>query len=314
MSIPAVQPRFLYSGAYVGQWFVTGMRLDRQSGNTDFSSAAKSSLKCRLAVSNSGDNATALVELSEADLFVEPTWTSCDVHCLFLVPSSVTEGLENVEQVIFAEFLITPVDGFEQRITTEIILYPAIVEIPIAPPGVGGSGVLVPEAVTADQLGLGDWFWAFSDGGGGDPRPRSMSYAEFITLVQLNSATEQLLSSEIDSSGVIGQPVYQKANGSVDLAIGSDLTLSSVVGVLVADVSAGFGASYKERGTITRSDWTPVTGAVGLTTGSEYFLSTVNPGQMLANPPPAGGGILIKVGYAKTANTLAVQIGQKIRR
>lgn len=105
----------------------------------------------------------------------------------------------------------------------------------------------------------------------------------------------------------IGMPVAVKlspagverasaANGSkpcVGLA-----SLGSIVGV---------SEDVQFAGTITKANWTAITGSASLSPNSDYYLSAT-PGMLTNSPPSTTGQVVQQVGRAITANTLLIEI------
>ena len=78
--------------------------------------------------------------------------------------------------------------------------------------------------------------------------------------------------AESDATIAIGQPLYMKLNGHVDLALANDATKNRVIGLASIAASPTFIASYISDGKITLADWTAIAGSTNLTPGGNYYL------------------------------------------
>lgn len=117
--------------------------------------------------------------------------------------------------------------------------------------------------------------------------------------------TMDFLTAEADSNVIVGQPVYVKINGHIDLA--QAISAPQVVGVTISDKAAATAANYITEGQITRTDWTPITGTVTLSAGVTYFLDTAA-GRLTTAAPTAVGQYVVRVGRAVSTTTLDVEI------
>lgn len=152
-------------------------------------------------------------------------------------------------------------------------------------------------------------------------------------LVIVNGIIQQLQSgdtldapvSEVDvvskqndnaSAITIGQPVYVKSNGNVDLARANALGTSNVLG-LVRDSSIASSAVglIQTDGvlTATTAEWDAVTGETGgLTAGSVYYLSASTAGRLTTTAPTSSGQLVVRVGVALSNTELEISIDQPI--
>lgn len=106
--------------------------------------------------------------------------------------------------------------------------------------------------------------------------------------------------------GIRGRPVYlSKANGQLYPASAAGYQTAFVLGLLDADVQAGFPANA-QRGPFTLPDWTALTGTPSLLVGQLYFLAT--DGSLTAILPARPQAVaLTRVGQAVSSTTLDVQ-------
>jgi len=121
-----------------------------------------------------------------------------------------------------------------------------------------------------------------------------------------------------DNAGtiVIGQAVYTKNNGNVDLAQADAAGTVEVLG-LVRDTSIATGTSgeIQTDGTLTATtgEWDNVTGETGgLTPGAVYYLDPNTPGSLTQTAPTTTGDFVIRVGKAIATTTMAISISQPI--
>lgn len=103
----------------------------------------------------------------------------------------------------------------------------------------------------------------------------------------------------------IGQVVYVKANGHVDLARANAAGTSRVFGV-VQDASIANAAS----GTIKHDG--VVTGLSGLTAGTTYYLDPSTAGAITSTAPSTVGQYVTEVGTALSATELSLDIKSPI--
>ena len=121
-----------------------------------------------------------------------------------------------------------------------------------------------------------------------------------------------------DNAGAIsiGQPVYVKSNGNVDLAQASTSSTVEVLG-LVRDVSiaaAGTGEIQTDGVlTATTAQWDSVTGeSGGLTTGNIYYLDPSTAGNLTAIAPTTNGQFVVRVGKALSTTEMEISISAPI--
>lgn len=110
-----------------------------------------------------------------------------------------------------------------------------------------------------------------------------------------------------------GQVVAIHASGvGVDLASQTAAGYPAV-GLAAAAVTAAVSGSYQTDGPLALADWSGSldTAAATLTPKSLYFVSATS-GKLTATPPTATGRYSQAVGYAVTATTLEIEIGQPL--
>jgi hypothetical protein len=109
-----------------------------------------------------------------------------------------------------------------------------------------------------------------------------------------------------DNAGtiVIGQPVYTKANGNVDLAKADDANTAEIAGLVSdATIATSQDGNIQVTGivTATTAEWDAVAGTTGgLTPGAFYYISAVTAGELTETPPT----IVSQVGYALSSTEL----------
>jgi hypothetical protein len=121
----------------------------------------------------------------------------------------------------------------------------------------------------------------------------------------------EAFNAEADSTMLAGTPVYVKSNGHIDAAKADALPAASAIGLLYADVSAGHTGYYLTDGRITRTNWTPITGASLLTPGDRYFVSVTTAGCLGTVVPTTGYSV--RVACATSTQTLDIEVEELIR-
>lgn len=124
--------------------------------------------------------------------------------------------------------------------------------------------------------------------------------------------TTKLVTNDNASPIVIGEPVYSSAADHVDLADGTNVNKSEVVG-LVSDVSiaAGVTGNIQTGGILsaTTGQWDAITGGSGgLTVGSVYYLDVATPGHLTLTPPVTLTDWLVRIGRALSTTELEIGI------
>jgi hypothetical protein len=115
---------------------------------------------------------------------------------------------------------------------------------------------------------------------------------------------------------VIGQPVYTKSNGNVDLAQADAGATVEVLG-LVRDSSIAAAASgaIQTDGVLsaTTGQWDTVTGETGgLTAGAVYYLDPSTPGTLTQTAPTTVGQFVVRVGRAISTTEMEISVSQPI--
>lgn len=114
---------------------------------------------------------------------------------------------------------------------------------------------------------------------------------------------------ETDDDVVIGQPMYLTSPaGHLALAQADGIPQARVFGLATEDQSATVSCKVKTIGKVTRSDWTPVTGAVSLVPGDVYYLDASTPGRLTTTAPQTPGEYVTRVGIAATLTTMDIHI------
>lgn len=108
-----------------------------------------------------------------------------------------------------------------------------------------------------------------------------------------------------------GQPVYTDLiDGKVYLATATIPAKARVAGI--ANVAAAIGVAVAlQIIELTLTDWTPVTGAVSLLPGQNYFLGTTA-GTLTTTAPTGVGQSLTVIGMAMEPQTLVIRINPPI--
>lgn len=144
-----------------------------------------------------------------------------------------------------------------------------------------------------DALALSDYVHVYllgmGGGGGGDPD------------LSKHSAT-------FDSTMVPGQPVYVSGSNSVDKAKADNITTAEAVGLVLTGATAGNTGIWIAEGSVTKLDWTTVTGTALLTPGSTYYLSETDAGQLSDTSPTTRGNYVVRVGKALSTTKMDIEI------
>lgn len=129
------------------------------------------------------------------------------------------------------------------------------------------------------------------------------------------SGTAPSFTGENKTGGTLaaGQVVAIHSTGvGVDLASALG-TGYPAVGLATASVAASVGGSYQTDGPLTLTDWSGAldSGATTLTPKTLYFVASQN-GLLSGSPPTQVGRLVQVVGYAVSATTLEIEIGQPV--
>lgn len=101
---------------------------------------------------------------------------------------------------------------------------------------------------------------------------------------------------------LVGQPFYIAPTGLAYPAQATDFP--DALGFVTGDSQ---GITY---GSVTRTDWTPITGVSALIPGAVYFLS--NSTGMISTSPPASGHV-VELGHAISETEFEVKINPPVR-
>ena len=116
-------------------------------------------------------------------------------------------------------------------------------------------------------------------------------------------------SAIFDSNAEAGQPVYVVSDTNVDLA--DNTTNYRVIGLTLEPVLSGNSGQYITEGTITRTDWTVVTGTTLLTPGAVYYLDSTA-GKLTSTPTTTEGEHVVAVARAASNTELDIEIAEPI--
>lgn len=113
-----------------------------------------------------------------------------------------------------------------------------------------------------------------------------------------------------DSAMVIGQPIYLKSTGHVDLAASTEFALANAIGICTSAANVDEDVQYTTDGVVNATDWSLVAFSPTLVTGQTYYLSGL-PGQITTVIPTEG--FILKVGTALTEFDLDVEFSSLIQ-
>ena len=137
-------------------------------------------------------------------------------------------------------------------------------------------------------------------------------------VLDASVAEVDVVSKQNDNVGsiAIGQPVYTKSNGNVDLAQADAGATVEVLG-LVRDASIAAAASGEIQTdgvlTGTTGEWDNVTGETGgLTPGAVYYLDPDTPGNLTQTAPTTTGDFVVRVGRAISTTAMEISVSQPI--
>lgn len=118
--------------------------------------------------------------------------------------------------------------------------------------------------------------------------------------------------AEADSQIKIGNLIYLKSDGHMDLAKADNSSTAQAVGVAIEDANAAEACSYITEGQVERGDWTTIADVVSLTPGVSYFSSAATAGKITATAPTIVGQYVVRVGRAISATKLDIEIESPI--
>jgi hypothetical protein len=138
--------------------------------------------------------------------------------------------------------------------------------------------------------------------GANNPLQDKINPADYTTPT---SGDNSFLNVTCDSSVAVGDAV--RISGGTYVKAQANNTANSKV--------IGFVAS-KSSSTICNVVTTGPSGSIfsGLSEDTNYFLSATTAGALTTSPPTGSGEIVIHLGRAVSNNTMAIQIGEQIRR
>lgn len=137
----------------------------------------------------------------------------------------------------------------------------------------------------------------------------------------LNATVSEVdvVSKTNDNAGsiTVGQPVYVKSNGNVDLGRANAQGTTQILG-LVADASISASASgiIQTDGILAAStgDWDAVTGETGgLTPGAVYYLDAATAGKLTQTAPTTTGQFVVKCGLAISTTEMDIDTTAPIK-
>lgn len=112
----------------------------------------------------------------------------------------------------------------------------------------------------------------------------------------------------IDSNCLVGQALYLKQSGHIDLASASNNFSSFVVGIAVEDKLAGNSVKYATEGIVEKADWSYVADGPTLQPGAVYYLSPQFPGNLTATAPTVPGQNVCAIGQALSTTQLSIEV------
>lgn len=105
---------------------------------------------------------------------------------------------------------------------------------------------------------------------------------------------------------IAGQPIYVTPVGTMEQA---GTSIGPSIGVVITNADAGAMSAYIPEGSVSRGDWSPITGFNDLIPGLNYFLA--DQGKLTHVTPTTG--LLQKVGMAVSRSMLDVKIQAAIQ-
>lgn len=133
----------------------------------------------------------------------------------------------------------------------------------------------------------------------GTPGARGEPGADSVNLI---------LAAQCDRTVTIGQPLYTKPSGTLDLAIANALATSRLCGLAKSNAPAFASVNYELDGIIQQINWTNVTGTASLSPGQIYYLSPTTAGKLTTIAPTTSYQLVCKVGIAISPSTLNLEI------
>lgn len=146
-------------------------------------------------------------------------------------------------------------------------------------------------------------------------RPRSltsnMAIADHVHVILEGYHTPSTSLHEMTANETIniGQPVYVSAADTVNLADADALNTSHVLGIAITDATANTTVLVLSEGSVTRADWTAITGSANLVPGAMYYLSTTA-GGLTVTPPTGDGDHVVRCGLAVNTTRLDIEVNE----
>ena len=133
------------------------------------------------------------------------------------------------------------------------------------------------------------------------------------TLAMLNQIPAAPSDVAIEAAVAVGRGMVIATNltGKGVLAIANSIAGVRIVGLSEVTAPANVGITLTNS-YLRLNDWSAAIGSVQLTPNTEYFLSALTAGQLVATPPTAPGSYVMSIGVAVNQETLAIKIGHPI--
>lgn len=116
---------------------------------------------------------------------------------------------------------------------------------------------------------------------------------------------------------VIGNVVYQKSDGDVDLARANAQGTVQVLGLVRdASIAAAAAGLIQTDGilTATTGEWDAITGGSGgLTPGSPYYVSSATAGLLTTTAPSSAGTFVVRIGLASSSTSMDISVEPPIK-
>jgi len=116
---------------------------------------------------------------------------------------------------------------------------------------------------------------------------------------------------------VIGNVVYNKTDGDVDLARANAQGTVQVLGLVRdASIAAAAAGNIQTDGilTATTGEWDAVTGGSGgLSPGVPYYVSAATAGLITSTAPSSAGQYVVRIGLASSATSLDISVEPPIK-
>lgn len=147
----------------------------------------------------------------------------------------------------------------------------------------------------------------------GNCTPRCCS-APITTTIEGDGGNSVVSYSGVtDDNVAVASPVYFKGTGHVGLAQANDATKAQVAGLCLSIATSTNTATWVTEGSVSRTDWTAITGTALLTPGALYFLDPTLAGALTKTAPITVGQFVVKVGRAESTTDLDIEIEAPIK-